>query len=94
MAVLTCPGASDLRGGQRPRRLLHGSAHPQGTAWALAAAQGRELPTEGDIARLLGSKWDREGGCGLLALLQLALCCLVSAWGSPDSIGSSWASSP
>lgn len=29
LAVLACPGAKDLRGGQRPRGVLHGSAHPE-----------------------------------------------------------------
>lgn len=39
LAVLACPGPEDLRGGQRPRGVLHGSAHPEGSG-AGAGANG------------------------------------------------------
>lgn len=62
LAVLGRPAAPALRGGQRPRWLLHGSAHPQGTGgiWARVRA---------------GSDWGGKWFWGLPAPLQPSVCC-------------------
>lgn len=87
--ILACPGASGLRGGQRPRRLLHGSAHPQGTGLGFGRGAGR-----GSAHRERHLCSQQLLGCfsGLPALLQPGRCCWGASWGSPDPTKSSWAS--
>lgn len=87
--VLACPGASGLRGGQRPRRLLHGSAHPQGTGLGSGRGAGRGSAHPG---RHLCSQQLLGWFSGLPALLQTARCCWGASWGSPAPTKSSWVS--